>query len=42
MRDRVTDSQFAFYWAKYFGDKEIMRDRITEPFWKEEFNQLPS
>jgi hypothetical protein len=27
----ATDSVSAYYWAKNIGDREIMRDRITEP-----------
>ncbi len=33
MRDRVTDSKWAYYWARNIGDLEIMRHRVTESKW---------
>ena len=28
--DRITDSKWAYYWARFIGNHEVMIDRITE------------
>ena len=32
-------SEWAYRWVRYIGDKDIMRERITGPFWKKEFRE---
>ena len=33
MIDRVTNSQWAYRWARYIGDREVMIDRVIESYW---------
>lgn len=33
----ITESAWAFYWARDIGDVEVMKSRITEPYWLEKF-----
>jgi hypothetical protein len=41
MINYITESQYAYYWAKWIGNKDIMIDRITESeyayWWAKEY-----
>ena len=36
----ITESKYAYYWARDIGNKDIMKSRVTESVWIEKWNDI--
>lgn len=40
MKSRITESEWAYMWARDIGNADIMKSRVTESEWIEKWNSL--
>lgn len=33
IQDKTIPTEWAYYWAKHVGDRDVMRERVTETVW---------